>query len=122
MFADLILVFHVAVVLFTVVGLLAIWLGACLGWPWVRNRTFRALHLALILFIVAEAVLGVTCPLTIWEDALRGSTTERGFIERWIHSWFYWDAPSWVFTMAYSIFGALVVLTWYRIPPARRGA
>jgi Protein of Unknown function (DUF2784) len=120
--ANAILLLHVAVVLFNVMGLMAIWLGAWLGWPWIRNRTFRILHLALILFIVAEAVLGVTCPLTLWEDALRGATTERGFIERWIHSWFYWEAPSWVFTLAYSVFGALVALTWYRIPPARRSA
>jgi hypothetical protein len=120
MLANFILLLHVAVVLFNVLGLLAIWLGAWLGWSWVRSRTFRILHLALILFIVAKAVLGITCPLTIWEDTLRGTTAERGFIERWIHSWFFLDAPSWVFTMAYSAFGALVALTWYRIPPARR--
>ena len=38
------------------------------------------------------------CPLTIWEDALRGTSSEKGFIARWIHAWLFWDWPPWVFT------------------------
>jgi Protein of Unknown function (DUF2784) len=116
MLADLILVLHVAIVVFNIGGLFAIWLGAALGWAWVRNRVFRFIHLGLILFIVAEAVLGITCPLTDWEDALRGTVTERSFIARWIHGWFFYDAPPWVFTAAYATFGAMVLLTWFGIP------
>jgi hypothetical protein len=117
MLPDFILVVHVSVVLFNLGGLFTIWLGALRGWSWVRNRTFRTVHLGLILFIAAEAILGVACPLTLLEDWLRGTVSERGFIGRWIHSWLYWDLPSWVFIVVYSKFAALVAATWKLVPP-----
>lgn len=116
-FADVVLALHAAVVIFNVGGLFAIWLGVWRGWGWVRNRTFRMVHLGLILFIVAEAILGIACPLTLLEDWLRGAHSEQGFIERWIQSWLYWDLPSWVFVVAYSKFAALVAATWKLVPP-----
>jgi hypothetical protein len=120
MFADSILLLHACIVIFNVGGLFAIWLGAWRKWGWVRNRTFRTVHLGLILFIAAEAILGVTCPLTLLEDWLRGTVSEQGFIGRWIHSWLYWDLPSWVFIVVYSKFAALVAATWKLLPPATR--
>jgi Protein of Unknown function (DUF2784) len=118
MLANFILVFHAGVVLFNIGGLLAIWLGTWRGWGWVRNRTFRTLHLGLILFIVAEAILGFTCPLTLLEDWLRGTSGPSGFIQRWVHVWLFWDLPAWVFIVAYTKFGALVAVTWKLVPPA----
>ena len=70
--------------------------------------------------MVAEALLGIVCPLTAWEDALRGERTGKGFIERWIHAWMFWDWPAWVFTTLYVLFGAAVAWTWWRFPPRRR--
>ena len=67
--ADLILIAHGAVVLFIVAGLPAIWIGASCGWRWVRNFWFRVAHLAAIVFVAAEALLGIACPLTVWEAA-----------------------------------------------------
>jgi Protein of Unknown function (DUF2784) len=119
MLADLILTLHFAIVLFNIGGLIAIWLGAWLGWGWVRNRVFRAVHLGLILFIVAEALLGVTCPLTTLEDWMRGEPHQQGFIARWVSSWLFYDAPAWVFVLAYSKFGALVAATWVLVPPRK---
>jgi Protein of Unknown function (DUF2784) len=118
MLANFILVAHAAIVIFNVGGLFTIWFGAWRKWDWVRNRTFRLLHLGLILFIAVEAILGVSCPLTVLEDWLRGASSEQGFIERWIHSWLYWDLPSWVFVVGYSKFAALVAATWKLVPPA----
>jgi hypothetical protein len=117
--ADAILVIHAAFVLFVVGGLPAIWIGAALGRPFARNRWFRGAHLAAIGFVVAEAVAGVMCPLTVWEDALRGHASDQGFIQRWIHAWLFWDWPAWVFTALYVAFGVLVALTWWRVPPRR---
>jgi Protein of Unknown function (DUF2784) len=115
--ADFVLFAHLLIVLFNVGGLFTIWLGAGRGWNWVRNRTFRTVHFGLILFIVAEAILGVACPLTLLEDWLRGTGNERGLIKGWIHSWLFWDLPSWVFIVAYSKFVALVAATWKLVPP-----
>ena len=115
--ADLILVIHFAFVLFVVAGLPLVWIGAARGWGWVRNRSFRIAHLAAILFVSAEAAAGVWCPLTLWEDALRGVTGERSFVARWIHGLLFHDLPPWMFTLAYLLYALLVALTWWRVPP-----
>jgi hypothetical protein len=78
------------------------------------------LHLAAILFIAAESLIGISCPLTVWEDTLRGQQSARGFIERWIDQLIFYDAPAWVFTAAYVVFAALVLITWVTVPPTRR--
>ena len=115
--ADAILLVHAAFVLFVVGGLAAIWAGAALRMPFARNPWFRGLHLAAIAFVVAESVLGIACPLTIWEDSLRGTSGGDGFIQRWVHAWLFWNWPAWVFGTIYVAFGALVALTWRWLPP-----
>ena len=115
--ADLILVIHFAFVLFVVAGLPLVWIGALRGWQWVRRRGFRITHLAAILFVSAEAAAGIWCPLTLWEDALRGVAGERSFVARWIHAVLFYDLPPCMFTLAYLFYAALVALTWWRVPP-----
>jgi hypothetical protein len=117
--ADFILVVHFAFVLFVVLGLPLIWIGAAAGWQWIRNFRYRVAHLAAILIVSAEAAAGIWCPLTLWEDALRGTAADKGFIARWIHSMLFYELPPWIFTAAYSAFAMLVMLTWWRIPPQR---
>ncbi len=121
MLADLVLLAHAAFVAFVVGGLVATWVGEALGRAWARHAVFRGLHLAAITFVVAESLLGIACPLTVWEDALRGADGGEGFIQRWVRAALYWDAPPWAFTLLYVAFGALVVWTWVRIPVRRRG-
>lgn len=118
--ADAILVIHFAFVLFVVAGLGAIWLGAALQWRWVRNLVFRSAHLAAICFVAAEASLGVMCPLTVWEDALRNRESESAFVARWIHAVMFFELAPWVFTVAYVAFALIVALTFWRIPPMHR--
>jgi hypothetical protein len=118
--ADLILALHFGFVLFVVGGLALILLGAWRGWAWVRAPVFRYAHLAAICFVAAEALLGVACPLTVWEDALRGVEPEQGFIERWVGGFLFYDLPAWVFTCLYVSFAVLVALALWRIPPRQR--
>lgn len=118
--ADFILAVHFAFVVFVVLSLPLIWIGAAAGWRWIRNFRYRIAHLAAILVVSAEAAAGIWCPLTIWEDALRGTTPDKSFIARWIHALLFYDLPPWVFTAAYLAFAALVALTWWRIPPQRK--
>ncbi len=124
--ADTILVIHVGFVVFVVLGLLLILLGGGLGWSWVRNRWFRIAHLVGIGIVVLQAWLGQICPLTIWEMALRekaGDTTYSGsFIQHWMHQLLYYEAPMWVFAVCYTVFGLLVVASWYFIRPRPFGA
>ncbi|MGV3628420.1 MAG: DUF2784 domain-containing protein [Betaproteobacteria bacterium] len=120
--ADFILVVHFAFVLFVVLSLPLIWAGAMAGWRWIRNFHYRIAHLAAIFFVSAEAAAGIWCPLTLWEDALRGIESDKSFIARWIHALLFYDLPAWMFTAAYFVFAALVALTWWRIPPRRKKA
>ena len=82
---------------------------------------FRIAHLAAIGFVVVQAWWGAMCPLTIWENQLRASasqTTYPGdFIPYWIGQLLYYDAPAWVFTLGYTLFAALVVVTLILAPP-----
>jgi polyferredoxin len=118
--ADLILVVHFAFVSLVVGGLAATWIGAALHWQWVRNLWFRVAHLAAICFVAGEALLGVMCPLTVWEDALRGRDAQTAFIARWVHRVMFYDLPEWVFTAAYVLFAAAVAATLWLVPPERR--
>ena len=118
--ADLILVAHAAFVLFIVGGLAAIWIGIAARRRFAYNFWFRGAHLGAIAFVAAETLLGFMCPLTAWEDDLRGGRAgEAGFIQRWIHAWLFWDVPSWAFAPAYAAFLLIVGWTWLRHPPRR---
>jgi hypothetical protein len=118
--ADLVLLVHALFVVFVVGGLAFIWIGALCGWRIVRNFLFRVLHLAAILFVCAEALIGFACPLTVWEDQLRIRPAESGFIARWLHSILYYDFPGWVFGLVYALFALVVVLTFALFPPIRQ--
>jgi hypothetical protein len=119
MLAGAVVVIHFLIVLFVVAGVPLIYVGAARGWAWVRSWCWRLLHLGAIFVIAAESVLGIACPLTIWEDRLRGRQIATGFIERWIDRLLFYEAPAWVFTAAYVAFAALVLLTWVAVPPAK---
>jgi len=118
--ADLIVVIHAGYVAFVVIGFLAVLIGGLAQWHWVRNFYFRVVHLAMILLVCCEALMGTTCPLTVWENALRvrGSETgySRDFIGYWLDRLIFYDAPAWAFTAAYLAFGAVVLLTFWFVP------
>lgn len=122
--ADLTVIAHVGYVSFVVIGQLLILIGAFQGWGWIRNRTFRFAHLAAIVIVVLEAWVGMTCPLTTWENWFRewaGQTRYQGdFVARWMHELLFFDAPPWVFTVCYTSFGAVVLATLWWAPPKRK--
>jgi len=119
--ADVVLIVHFAFVLFVVGGLGTIWIGAAAGWRWVRNWWFRTAHLAAIAFVAAESLLGIWCPLTAWEDALRGRREDASFIARWVHRVMFYDFPEWVFTIAYAAFALVAAVTWCTVRPRPGG-
>ncbi|MBU2676593.1 MAG: DUF2784 domain-containing protein [Gammaproteobacteria bacterium] len=119
--ADLILFGHVLFVAFVIFGLLLILVGKPLRWAWVRNPWFRLAHLVAIGIVVLQSWVGVICPLTTWEMALReraGAITYSGsFVSHWLQSLLYYEAPAWVFTVCYSVFAAVVIVSWFWVRP-----
>jgi len=120
--ADLIVTIHLGWVIFIVFGLFVILLGGALRWRFIRNFWFRAIHLAMILAVVFEAIFGISCPLTIWEYELRTASGQQGatdmpFVPRLIHRLMFFDFPEIVFTAAYCLLGIAVLISWPLIPP-----
>ncbi|WP_303287121.1 DUF2784 domain-containing protein [Marinobacter sp. SS8-8] len=122
--ADLLLILHTLLVAFVILGLVATFVGHFLGWRWVRNFWFRLSHLIVIGIVVLQSWLGVLCPLTAWEMALREKAGQAGyegsFIQHWLQSILYYSAPDWVFTLGYTVFGALVLASWFLVRTRRR--
>ncbi len=120
--ADAVVALHAAYVGFVIAGLLAVLVGYLFRWGWIRNPWFRWIHFLMIAVVVAESLLGIKCPLTTWEDTLRTDAGEEvsqaSFIGRWANAAiFYQDVPEWVFTIAYCVFGSLVLASLFLIPP-----
>ena len=122
--ADVVLSIHFAVVVFVVGGLVLIVIGNWRRWRWVDGWWFRLAHLAAIAVVVAQAWVGVVCPLTTLESWLRvrarGAAYESSFIEHWLQRVLFYEAPVWVFTVAYTLFGLAVLAAWWYFPPRRR--
>jgi len=119
--ADAVLVAHVCFVLFIIVGLVVVCVGGALDWRFVRNPIFRLLHLAAIVVVTLQSWLGVVCPLTTLENHLRRTAGEIGyqgtFISHWLQTMLYYEAPAWVFVACYSVFGLLVIASWFFVQP-----
>ena len=119
--ADAVLFVHLAIVVFVVGGLAFIVVGNLRNWRWANSLWFRLAHLAAIVVVVAQSWLGAVCPLTTLEMWLRTKARETtysgGFIEYWFQNLLYYEAPTWVFTLTYTLFGLIVAATWWYFPP-----
>ncbi|UCF96445.1 MAG: DUF2784 domain-containing protein [Spirochaetaceae bacterium] len=123
--ADAVVIFHFCYVTFTVGGEVLILLGCLFRWRWVRNLTFRIIHLVAMAVVALEALIGVLCPLTDWEYRLRllaGQDIEEEipFMARLVRQIIFYDFPAWVFTVTYILFTLLVVATLLFVPPRRK--
>jgi hypothetical protein len=120
MIADALLLVHFLIASFIVCGLPLTWLGFHYEWRWSRNPYFRYLHLAAIACVALEALVGVACPLTVWEDSLRGSARPESFVGRWVQRLLFYDAPEWVFATAYVAWTLATLATLKLVPPRRK--
>lgn len=122
--ANAVLISHIGIVVFIVVGQLLIVAGAIARWQWIRNIWFRAIHLALMVYVAMQTWFGLVCPLTTVEQWFRikaGQGSYDGdFIGYWLGHLLFYQAPPWVFMAVYSGFALLVAATWCWAPPRRR--
>ncbi len=119
--ADLVLGLHLLIAAFITVGLVLVPVGGIRNWGWVRNRALRLAHLGTMSFIATEAVLGLTCPLTILESALRNEDAPTHFLAVWMVKALYWNASPEFFVLLYLLCAAWAVSLWALVPPRQRG-
>lgn len=118
--ADAVAVVHLAYAGYIVLALVAILAGYVARWQWVHNRWFRGIHLAMIGIVVAEAWVGIICPLTSLEHSLRARAGQTSFdatpIAQFVHGLLFYQAPWWVFTACYTACGLAIVATLFLVP------
>ncbi|MDR3607877.1 MAG: DUF2784 domain-containing protein [Oligoflexia bacterium] len=119
--ANIVLLAHFLWVLAVLLPVFLIPFGFRRRWRWPRDRALRAVHLAMIGIVIVESLLGVVCPLTLWEDLLRrragNSPYGRSFVEHWVGRVLYYDFPSWVFVAVYLFLGFIILILYRQYPP-----
>jgi hypothetical protein len=125
--ADVVVALHLVYLAVAIGGQLLILVGILARWQWIRNPYFRVIHLAMIVFVAFEALIGMQCPLTTWESDLRalaGQNTDRDmtFIGRLLGSIVFLDVPQEYLTAGYYGFAAVVVFCFIVAPPRWRKA
>lgn len=118
-----VLYFHFTVVVFNVFWLVAVPLGAWLGWEFVRSFGWRIVHLATMVIVAGQAAAGRLCFLTIFQNDLQsasGGATPPSLLTRLVFNAIYWPLPDWVFAPLYVLALAFTAFLWFAVPPHRR--
>jgi Protein of Unknown function (DUF2784) len=122
--ADIVLLLHAGYAAFVIAGLLAVPIGGWLDWRWVRTRCLRIAHVLCTAIVAVEALIGMICPLTWLEHILLVASGapgyERTFIAHLLYRLLYYEAPAWVFTVAYTLVALTVLLLYRYVPPLPR--
>tara|TARA_B100000963_G_C22553834_1_gene638094 strand:- start:861 stop:1232 length:372 start_codon:yes stop_codon:yes gene_type:complete len=116
-FADIVLFVHLIIALFIVSLFVVIPFGYKLKWNWIKNRKLRLFHIILMFFVTLETIMGITCPLTIIENNLRGIMVSNSFINTWIKKILFFDFPSEYFLITYILCSLWTTLIWIKFPP-----
>src|ERR1041385_1557570 len=119
--ADLIVVIHIAYVVYVVGGLVAILIGVWRGRRWIRNPWFRITHLLAILIVITEIILKLNCPLTTWENSARTAAQQpvdgSAFMDRLLTFILIGSAPRWLINGMYFVFAIAIAATFILAPP-----
>ena len=118
--ADIVLFFHFCIVVFITFGFVLIPIGYNFNWIWIKNKKLRLLHFGMMIFVTFETILGLSCPLTVLENNLRGINENQLFLSRWITEVIYWDFPSRFFLILYCLCLGWTFLIWKKYPPMEK--
>jgi hypothetical protein len=122
--SSAVLFIHFSFIIFVITGFLYISAGALFKIASARNRKFRYLHLASVVYVTLQAWLGKLCPLTYLEFFLReeggGERYTGTFMEYWVGKLIYYDFPFSCFIFAYTIFLILVILLMIIYSPGKK--
>ena len=128
--ADVVVGLHLAYVAYVLLGQVFIVAAGTLKWSCGRNPWFRWTHITAIAVVAYEAVRGIRCPLSEWEEQLRALGGEAAaldgetFMGRVLHNLLFVDQyftngtpPEGFFTTAYIAVLLIVVQAFLLYPP-----
>jgi hypothetical protein len=116
--AQAVLGVHLVVIAFNVFGLIAVPLGAWLGWRWVRVRWWRWLHLVSMAVVAVQAAAEQACFLTIVQARLSGAGgAPEPLIMGVVNRLIFWPVPLWAFAVLYVLLLAYVLALMKLVPP-----
>lgn len=115
--AELVLAFHLGVILFNLFGMIVIPIGGWLGWRFVRIRWWRVLHVAVLAIVALQAFFGRACFLTLWQQALGGYESGTPLIMGIVDRLIFWPLPMAFFAALYVVVFLYVVLLLWLVPP-----
>ena len=118
--ADIVLFFHFCIVVFITFGFVLIPIGYNFNLIWIKNKKLRLIHFGMMIFVTIETILGLSCPLTVLENNLRGINENQLFLSRWITEVIYWDFPSEFFLILYCLCLGWTFLIWKKYPPIEK--
>ncbi len=110
--AETVLALHLLIILFFLVGFPV---GLI-----TNHRLLRLFHAAALAFVTGLMLLGIPCPLTIWEEALSEGSYEGSFIAFWLRRIIYleWFEPRHV--LIADVIFAVLVFTSFIWRPLRK--
>lgn len=122
--ADVVVTIHLAYVAYVIIGQILIVIAAPFRWQWARNPWFRLTHLLAIAIVAYQAIMGIRCPLTVWEEQLRelaGQPFNSGqtFLGRLFHDLLFYEDLSDIFFNTLYISMFVVVLQGIIMYPPR---
>jgi hypothetical protein len=128
--ADVVVGLHLAYVAYVLLGQVVIVAAGALKVQWGRNPWFRWTHLTAIAIVAYEAVMGIRCPLSEWEEQLRALGGQAAaldgetFMGRVLHNLLFVDQyftngtpPESFFTTAYLAVFLIVIQAFVLYPP-----
>ena len=118
--ADIVLFFHFCIAVFITFGFVLIPIGYNFNWIWIKNKKLRLIHFGMMIFVTFETILGLSCPLTVLENNLRGINENQLFLSRWITEVIYWHFPSEFFLIIYCLCLGWTFLIWKKYPPIEK--
>ena len=116
-----ILTLHSLCSLFVILIPLLVPLGVWQSWSWVRDPWLRSMHLAVVLFIAGEVILGQPCPFMVWENHCRRRAGmplyTTGFFDFWIERLLKIPFKTWMFESIFFTVGASTLVEFFVIGP-----
>lgn len=115
--ATAVLLIHIFIILFIVGLFFLVPIGYKYNWNWQKSQKLRFFHLILISIVTFETLVGISCPLTVIENNLRGIYISNSFIDLILQKIVYWEFPTIVFLLLYSLCLFWTILMWFIFPP-----